>query len=175
MKLTYTPPETVNAECPPEDVYTLELVGYSEFEEKPAFKFNPEDPDVINTQSRFTFKVVDFDYDEEMDDRDWNGAQVSDFFVFFKKYVDTGNETETWKNERSNANKLIKALIGRDLEDGEDIDLPELVGRRIKATVAPKASGWPKISNPMRTRQRRAAKPQKADVPNPYDDEEDVA
>ena len=172
--LTFTKQETTTAECPPEDVYTLELVTIGEFEEKPAYKFNPDDPDVVNTQSRFTFKIVDFDYDPDMDDRDWNGAEVSDFFVFFKHYVESGKDTETWKNEKANSNKLIKALVGRDLEDGEDIDLPGLVGRRIKATVAPKSSGWPKISNPMKTRQRKAAKT-KGLGPFGDGDEEEVA
>lgn len=169
--LTFTKVETAEAECPPEDVYTLELVNIGDFEEKPAYKFNPEDPDVINTQSKFTFQIVDFDYDEDMDDRDWNGVQLSDWYVFFKLYQADNKETETWKNEKSNANKMLKALIGRDLEEGEDVDLPSLVGRRIKATVAPKSSGWPKISNPMKVRQRKTAK--KASVPNPYDDEDE--
>lgn len=165
--LTYTAPTGGDVECPPEDVYTLELVEFGDFQEKPD-TFNPG---WVNIQSRVEFKVVDFDYDPDEDDRDWNGAKVADFYVFFKRDAE-GNEKETWKSERANSNKLLTALLGRELEEGEDIDLPELVGRRIKANVAPKESGWPKISNPIKARQRKATT-KKPTGPNPYEDDDE--
>lgn len=165
--LTYTAPTAAEADCPPEDIYTLELVTFGEFQEKPAFN----DPTTTNIQSRVEFKIVDFDYDPDMDDRDWNGARVADFYVFFRRDAE-GNEKETWKSPKSNANKLLMALLGKEPEEGQDIDLPSLAGRRIKANVAPKESGWPKISSPVKTRQKKA---KKASGPNPFDDDEDAA
>lgn len=162
--LTYTAPTSGEAECPPEDIYTLELVEFGEFHEKPD-NFNEG---WVNTQTRVTFKIVDFDFDPDVDDRDWNGVQVADYWVFFKRDPD-GNERDTWKSPKAKSNELLRALLGRDLEDGEDIALEGMVGRRIKANVTPKASGWPKISNPVKARQRKAAKPT---GPNPFADED---
>lgn len=170
--LTYTTPTSSEAECPPKDVYTLELTQIGEFVEKPAFKNSPEDPDIINTQSRIEFQIVDYDYDPDEDDKDWNGTRVADFFVFFKTHPD-GAVKDTWKHERSNAHKLIVALIGHEPQDGEDVDLEAMVGRRIKATVEPKTSGWPKITNPVKAKQRRNGASASAPTGrNPFDDEE---
>lgn len=166
--LTYKKIETADVECPPEDVYVLELVEIGDFHDKPAFKANPADPDIINTQSRFDFQIVDFDYDEDEDDRDWNGARVSDYYVFFKQYPD-GKKTDTWLNERSNAFAILTALMGHTPEDGEDINLESLIGKRIKATVTPKASGWPKITKPLPFKKRR-----KKAEPDPVADDDDA-
>src|SRR5690349_22903541 len=37
-------------------------------------------------------------------------------------------------------------------------DLEAFIGKRIKATVAPKASGWPKISEPMPHKDRKSTR-----------------
>lgn len=152
--LTYTTPASSEAECPPADIYTLELVEFGEFQERPAFN----DPETTNIQSRVEFKIVDFDYDPDEDDRDWNGAKVADFYVFWKRDAN-GDEKDTWRSPRSKANELLRALLGHELEDGEDIDLDGMIGRRIKANVEPKESGWPKINKPVKARQRKGSKP----------------
>lgn len=171
--LTFQPLESAGeVECPPEDVYMLELVEFGDFHEKTAWKNNPDDPDILNTQSRVTFQIVDWEYDPDVDDRDWNGAQVSDFFVFFKQYPD-GNKRDTWRNERSNAFALLSALVGHPLEKGEDINLGELVGRRIKATVVPKQSGWPKITKPLAVKKRKAKKPVEVEEDDDVFDEDE--
>lgn len=169
--LTFTPVESVDMECPPEDVYVLQLTDIGEFVEKPAYKQSPTEPDIINTQSRWDFVVTDFDYDEDVDDRDWNGVRVSDYFVFYKLYPN-GNKTETWKNEKSNAYALISALIGHAPEKGEDIDLESLLGKKIKATVTPKQSGWPKITKPIPFKQRRKKKEEPVIDDGAFDDDE---
>jgi hypothetical protein len=166
--LTFTPQASGDVECPPSDVYVLELVTIGAFHEKPSF----ENPEIIQVQSKWDFKIVDFEYDEDVDDRDWNGVTVSDYLVFFRKHPD-GTTKESWKSERSNAYKMITAFLGKPPEDGDDVDLQSFVGKRIKATVAPKASGWPKISGPMahKSKRRRAVEPdadEAEDTPNPY-------
>lgn len=163
--LTYTAPQSAEAECPPKDIYTLELVEFGEFQEKSAFN----DPSITNIQSRVAFKIVDFDYDPDMDERDWNGLTVADFYVFWKRDAD-GRERETWKSDRAKSNELLRALLGRDLEEGEEVDLEGMIGRRIKAQVEPKESGWPKITSHVKARQRKSAKPAGR---NPFDEDDE--
>ncbi len=130
--------EQAEAECPPEDIYTLKLIAIGELEEKQSTPFKAGEPDDINTQSKFTFQIVDFDYDPDEDERDWNGLEVFAYPVFFR----------------------------RKFDGGEDLELNEAIGRRIKATLQPKQSGWPKIVGPTKTRQRR----RKAVEPEPAED-----
>lgn len=150
--------------CPPKEQYTLELVAIGEFERRPAF--NSET--MMNTQSRLTFSIVDYDYDPEFDEQDWNGVQVSDFYVFFKEDTETGKKFDTWCHPKSNAFPMLAALLGHEPEQGESIDLFSLVGKRVKATVEPKGSGYPKISNPIKIRQRQRRQEASADGPSPF-------
>lgn len=163
--LTFTHVESASAECPPEDVYVLKLTRIGEFEERGAF----QDPETINTQARISFEIVEFDYDEDEDERDWNGVEISDFFVFYKNVK--GKTYETWKNDRSNAYKLLTALLGHEPEEGEEIDLQALVGRHIKATIEQKQSGWPKITKPLPYKKRRKKAPV-APEPDVFDEDE---
>ena len=164
--------EDANPECPPQDVYTLELVSMSDLEEKQSRGFRETDPDVINTQSKFAFKIVDFDYDPDVDERDWNGFEVFSYPVFYRREVGQSPDENkfVYKSERANSYKLLTAL-GFDIEGGDDLNLDTAIGRRIKATIIPKASGWPKIDSPTKTRQRKAAA--KPAGKNPYDDDDE--
>lgn len=163
--LTFTPTASGDVECPPHDTYVLELANIGAFHDKPSF----ENPEIIQVQSKWDFTIVDFDYDPDVDDRDWNGVTVSDYLVFFRKHPD-GTTKESWKSDRSNAFKMISAFLGRPPEDGEDIDIEDFRGKRIKATVAPKASGWPKISAPMphKAKRRKAVTAVEDEDENPY-------
>lgn len=163
--LTFTPTASGDVECPPHDTYILELVKIGEFHDKPSF----ENPEILQVQSKWDFRVVDFEYDEDVDEKDWNGVIVSDYLVFFRKHPD-GTTKESWKSDRSNAFKMITAFLGQPPEDGEDIELEEFVGKRIKATVAPKASGWPKISAPMpyKAKKRKTAAVDAGSDDNPF-------
>lgn len=148
--------EQANAECPPEDIYTLELTEIGDLEEKQSTPFKAGEPDDLNTQSRFTFQIVEFDYDPDEDDRDWNGLEVFAYPVFYRRKVGEPVEKNSavFKSERANAYKLLTAL-GFDIDGGENIELNQAIGTRIKATLQPKASGWPKIVGPTKARQRR--------------------
>lgn len=154
------------AECPPEDVYTLELKEIGELEEKQSSAFKASDPDNIDTQSRFTFQIVDFDYDPDEDERDWNGLDVFAYPVFYRRPVGQPVEKNkaVFKRERANSYKLLTAL-GFDVDSGEDLELGEGIGRRIKATLQPKTSGWPKIVSPTKARQRRRRAEPKVEEP----------
>ena len=151
--LTYNPVESGgDFECPPKDTYVLELKEIGEFEDRLAIGSDT----ITNTQTRLAFTIVEFDYDEEYDDHDWNGTEVRDYYVFRKTDATKQKTFDTWCHEKSKVYPLLTALLGHEPEAGEDIDLHSLVGRRIKATVEPKESGYPKISNPLKYRQRRA-------------------
>ena len=167
--LTFTPVESSgDFTCPPKDTYILELTEIGEFHDKLAFGSE----NVINTQSRLTFTICEYEYDSEYDEQDWNGTQVSDFYVFRKFDQEKQRHSETWCHEKSKVYPMLAALLGHDPEAGENIDLQNLIGKRVKATVEPKESGYPKISNPIKYRARRPAKvePQEEEAPaaNPF-------
>lgn len=170
--LTYTPSESSgDFECPPKDTYTLELVSNATPERKLAF----ESTTVYETQIRMGFKIVDFDYDEDEDEKDWNGTEVRDWFTFHKEDTETGRASDVWKSDRSKAFHMLTALNGEPLSPDETFDLDDFIGRRIKATVEPKKSGYPKITNPMKARKAKSAKP-KPPAPDDFnvDDDDDL-
>lgn len=155
--ITNTPTESEGM-CPPEDSYTWELVEIGEFEERESNGFTANDPDVINTQSRFKWRMVDFDYDPDQDDQDWNGLEVFTYVTFYRRLVSEANEPERnkqiFKSPRSVAHQILTAL-GFDVESEESMDLSTKIGTRIKATPIPKANGWPKLEKFSKTRQKR--------------------
>lgn len=150
--LTFNPVESSGEfECPPKDTYVLELIEIGEFEDRLAFGSET----VTNTQTRMAFKIVDFEYDPDYDEQDWNGTEVRDYYVFWKYDSAKDKKFDTWCHEKSKTYPMLSALLGHDPEPGEDINLSDLIGRRVKATVEPKESGYPKISNPIKYRQKR--------------------
>lgn len=160
IDLTFNPVESSGEfACPPKDTYVLELTGIGDFEERMAFGSDH----VVNTQTRLSFNIVEFDYDADYDETDWNGVMVSDYYVFFKYDQQKEQKFETWCHEKSKTYPMLSALLGHEPERGENINLQSLLGRRVKATVEPKESGYPKISNPIKYRQRR--KKEDADEP----------
>lgn len=162
--LTFTPQ---SSECPPEDTYILELVTIGEFESRANTFAEGE----VNIQSKWTFRVVDFEYDPDVDEQDWNGTTVSAFLVFYRD-KENGSRAESWKSEKSTAFKFLTAFLGHKPEDGEDIDLESFIGKRIKATVAPNEKGYARISAPLahKSRKKKAAAPveDEDDEVNPY-------
>lgn len=160
--------ESAEAECPPEDTYTWELTDIGEFEEKDSRGFRESDPDVINTQSRFVWTLVDFDYDEEQDERDWNGFEARTYVTFYRRLQsereDPTKNKAIFKSERSVAYQVLTAL-GFDVDSGEDIDLGTAKGTRVKASCAPKESGWPKLEKFSKTRQKRVRRADSDDEP----------
>lgn len=172
--LTFNPVESSgDFTCPPKDTYILELVEIGQMENRLAFGSET----VTNTQSRFTFSIVEHDYDPDYDEQNWNGTLVSDYYVFFKEDSETKRRSETWCHEKSKAYPMLAALLGKEPEKGDNIDLQALVGKRMKATVEPKESGYPKISNPIKYRPRRRRDDDDAEEPkaNPFKRDADAA
>lgn len=159
--LTFNPVESGgDFTCPPKETYVLELIAIGEFEDKPAFGSET----MINTQSRFSFQVVEYDYDPDYDEQDWNGVEVRDWYVFFKHDTVKDKTYNTWCHEKSKTYPMLTALLGHEPVPGEKLELSDLVGKRVKATVEPKESGYPKISNPIKYRQRRKGAAEASDT-----------
>lgn len=160
--LTYTKVDT-DVECPPIDQYVLELKSFTGFATRGGYRNQQPDNSIVETYSDFYFDIVEFEYDDEEDDRDWNGFEVKPRLVFFREDTQSGKTSETWKNEKSNTYPFIVALLGHVPDEGEDIDLEDFVGKRIRATVEPNAKGWPSIKQgsavPFRQRKKKAVEP----------------
>lgn len=162
VMLHNTTPES-EGQCPPEDSYTWELIEIGDFEERESNGFTANDPDVINTQSRFVWKMVDYDYDPSEDEQDWNGLEVYTYVTFFRRLASEANQPEKnksiFRSNRSVAYQILTAL-GFDVEQEGDMDLSSKKGWLVKATPVPKASGWPKLEKFSKTRQKRSKQAQ---------------
>ena len=130
--------------CPDPDVYTLELAHVGDVMQVPDFN----DPTIMKDRIRLDFRVVDYNYDPEPDEDgtipvDWNGTAVNDIYSL----------------SLHSKSKLYPVLValrgGEDIEEGDDVELADLIGNKMKATVKPKPSGWPTISEPMAIKRRR--------------------
>lgn len=142
--LTLTKPKSAPSELPviTEDVYTLRLTGHGDPVDVPDFN----DQTKMRTRVRLDFEITDHNPDD--DEIDLNGTRVSEFFTLSL-------------HEKSKLYPVVRALLGRDIEDDEKIELPDLIGGRMRATVRTKPNGYPEIVNPM---------PVKAKKKKPVDD-----
>lgn len=164
--------------CPPAGIYTVELTDVGNFEKKPALKFNQNEPDKLNIQSRLTYTFRDYPYDPDVDTQDWDGMTINDFIVFQKEVLNDAGEPvkmyDSYLDERSGANKLLKALMGRAPTREDELNLDEFIGTRIDVGIEPKDSGWPKFTSYARKRATRRpveAAPAPAPKPIPADDD----
>lgn len=132
--------------CPPRDNYILRFTHAGDIEEVPAYGEDPNDPNhKTSLRVQFEFKITDFPYDEEEDEEDWNGFEIKNFY----------NVGKDFNHARSKIGALLKALMQVDyIEVGDDIELEELYGTRIKATVGPNDNGYPRIESPVPYRKR---------------------
>ncbi|MGB3327550.1 MAG: hypothetical protein WBA46_01265 [Thermomicrobiales bacterium] len=178
--------ETSEDKCPPPGTYSAELVAVSDFERKPALKFKDTDPPMVNIQCRMEYQFFDYPYDADLDTQDWEGQTVTDFVVFQKEKIKVtknadGTVTEevekvydSYLDERSHSNKILKALMGRAPTREDDIDLESYIGTKLDIGIEPKDSGWPKFTSFARKRatRRQAASPKPEPVASgPTDDD----
>ena len=145
--------------CPPAGLYTFEITGITDPEERTGF-----DPDNVDTQSRVALKLSGYDYDEDdEDDVNWNGETVDVFYVWART-KSTGNQLALYKSPRANAGKLVKALYSlADIPSDFVLDLDDMIGKRFQAPLTEKDNGWPKVGDAMPVKQK--AKKVKTVVP----------
>ena len=170
MKITGTATAATEFECPPEDIYTLELTSYEEQPIKPGFN---NDTNIDEYSVRLFFKIVDFPYDPDEDETDWNGTEIRQFYTW-QRYDKTEEKMySTYLSEKSKAFAIFSALLGRPVTPDDTLDLDEWIGRRVKATITENKNGWPDIKSPVKARSpKRAAKPKPAPEPEFDDDDE---
>lgn len=159
---------TATVTSPPEDVYVWEFSDYEDLGARPAY----QDDTKLSYQILARFQIVNFDYDPDEDEEDWNGYELREYLSYAKANADGSNYKEIWNAPRAKARPFFHALAGREIEDGEPLDLDELIGKRMKASAKMKENGYPTIVGPVALRggKRKAAKAKPA--PEPDDDEE---
>lgn len=147
-------------ECPPLDSYVLRLVNASDVEMRPAYGADRNDPNCRKEPNiQLTWKIAEFVYDPDEDERDWNGFEVKQWYTISRNL----------NNEKSKLGQTLKALMKLEtLPEGLQIDMEEYYSERIKATVGPNKNGWPRVDSPLAYKPKRAKKPQPV-----YDEDED--
>lgn len=159
---------TAEISVPTPDVYTWEFVDYEDLGARPAY----QDDTKLSYQMLARFQIVNYDYDPDEDEEDWNGYELREYLSYAKANADGSNYKEMWNAPRAKARPFFHALAGREIEDGEPLDLDELLHRRFRGTLKIKDNGYPTIEGAvaMRGGKRKAAKAKPA--PEPDDDEE---
>lgn len=138
-------------ECPPEDTYTVKFVQHSDIQQmENSFK-----PGQMKNVIYLSFVIVDREYDPEFDERDWNGFEIRELFTVSL-------------SERARLYPFVKALRGGGtIEEGEDVEIGDLIGKTIKATINKSEKGWPKLDAPIPARrQRPKSQPEANQEPN---------
>lgn len=166
MKITGTAPTASEFECPPEDVYTLEFIGHEEQPVRPGFGGNT---DIEEYSVRLFFKIVDYDYDPDEDDQDWNGTEIRQFYVWQRFDKKKQEMFSTYLSEKSKANAIFNAILGRPVTEEDELDLRSMEGRRIKATIVENKRGYPEIQSPVRAKSPKAARKERRPVTVPDD------
>ena len=161
---------TASVSTPPEDVYVWEFTDYEDLGARPAY----QDDTKSSYQILARFQIRNYDYDPDEDEEDWNGYEIREYLSYAKANADGTNYKEIWNAPKAKARPFLHALAGRTIEDGEPLDLDELIGKRFKGTVKEKDNGYPTIVGPiaMRGGKRKAAPKAK---PDPDEDEDDEA
>lgn len=135
------------AECPPEDIYTWEVIDITDPEEKAGF--NPGDVDI---QCYATLKLRNYQYDpEDEDDYDWNGTEVRHYLTLARIYDGKDTPSPVWKSERSSARPFVEALFPewdwtKEGLKTRAIVLDDFLGRLCRATCKANDKGYPRLS-----------------------------
>lgn len=154
-----------NIECPPLDTYILRFTNTSDIFLGDAWGEGnkPENERKKVKQIDLTFKITDYDEEDDEDGRDWTGFEVENRYTIGVNF----------NHPESKIGAMIRALERFDkVPDDYDRDLEELYGTKIKATVGPSDKGYARISSPLPHRTKRA----KAEVVEPkYEDDDGAA
>jgi hypothetical protein len=158
---------TASTATPTEDTYIWEFVDYEDLGERPAY----QDDTKLSYQILASFRIVNYDYDPDEDEEDWNGYQVREYIAYAKANADGTNYKEIWNAPKAKARPFLHALAGREIQDGEALDLDELLGKRMKGTLKLKDNGYPTIVGAVALRGGKKAKA--APKPEPAADADD--
>ncbi len=169
-------------QCPTEAVYDFEIITVHDPEEREGYVKGSGDLDI---QSRVDVRLSGYNYDEDdEDDYDWNGDTMTHFAKWASKSPivnkDTGDvvldpttrlvqykESAVYKSPRSNTYPFLLAIYPELTEDSIKqftLDFDDMEGKKFRALVAPNAKGYPKLSNFLPAKQKKAKAPKAAPV-----------
>lgn len=140
------------AECPPEDIYTFEVIDITDPEEKPGYNEGE-----IDIQCHATCKLQNYPYDpDDEDDYDWNGTEVRHYLTLARRYRDKNTDelkppSPVWKSERSSSRPFVEALFpewdwSKEGLKTRALVLDDFIGRRFRATCKPNDKGYARLS-----------------------------
>jgi len=131
------------------DTYVLRLVQIGDPVDVPAF----DNPEQMRTRFRLDWEIADYAGDDD-DAPDNVGTRVSEWFT-------------ASLHERSKLLPFVKAMLGRDIETGENLEMQSLVGSLIKCDVWSKDNGYLAVDapKPFKKRKARVAAEDADDVP----------
>lgn len=143
---------------PDAGAYELELVKYSDIVQMASY----DDPAKMVNKIYLTFAVVNFDFDPEYDETDWNGVE---FDVLYTASL----------HKRANLSPVVAALMNLDsVEDiPDDVELEALKGKRITATIGKTPGGYAKLSGAAPARRKKKSRPAAAPAASVFDADDD--
>ncbi len=146
-------------EMPDQGVYTFELTLVNE---------PRTEPDIFNEGKERTTVCLEWTI---RDDDDFGGTMVRQYYT-----LKLGNN-----DYPSKLRPFVKAMLGRDIEDDEEVDLDGMTGKSIQATIThkPNKAGAMRahIEAPVPIRKKKGQKPLPVVVPSddPFADEDEDA
>lgn len=132
--------------CPPEDTYLAEIVEAPNPEWKPGYQGVGEE-----LSNKISFRIMDYDWD----------YPITGFFTWQRKSKD-GKLSMTMLNESSKSNALLVAATGQLPYAGMKFSMNDLLHKRVKILIKPKANGYPNIEKILPLSARDEAKVQSA-------------
>ncbi len=134
-----------------DETYTLRWIDRTEPKEEPKY----EEPDKMQVRFRCEFEIIN--YRPEPGYPDLNGQRVADFFTVSL-------------HEKANFGQVVRAMLGMAPDakfTDPNYDVDQLCASKnptgnagvFRATIRRKATGYPKIENPLPVRQRTASAP----------------
>lgn len=138
------------------DTFVLRLVQIGDPMDVPAFgEDGKPDPEKMRTRFRLDWEIADYAGDEDADDMaDLIGTRVSEWFT-------------ATLHERGKLRPYVIAMLARDIEVGEELEMQSLLGTLIKADVWSKDNGYLAIDAPKAHKRRsgRARAVADGDIP----------
>src|SRR5690606_10238265 len=115
--------------CPPKGAYIAEITDVPEPQWKPGYENVGKE---LSNQIRF--RLLDIEWEHP----------ITSFFTW-QRENDKGYKSLTFLNERAKSNALLVAALGELPYAGMTLDLNDLLGKRVKLHIEPRANGYPNV------------------------------
>lgn len=115
--------------CPPKGAYIAEITDVPEPQWKPGYENVG-----MELSNQIRFRLLDIEWEHP----------ITSFFTW-QRENDKGYKSLTFLNERAKSNALLVAALGELPYAGMTLDLNDLLGKRVKLHIEPKANGYPNV------------------------------